>query len=237
MLTLKIAAKNFLKGGLIGIGAVIPGVSGGTVAMIIGVFEDIIESVANVFRHMSRSIIILSPIILGALFGAYLISFPLTLLNDTLPNGSKLFYYFLSFLSAILFAKLNFKGEKRILPFLVGIIFALALSIAFKETNVLNFEHSFVNLFIIGLPLALALVLPAISFSFMLLYFGIYDHFIKSINTLEMGFLIPLISGIALGSFIFSKLLLKLITKKEKETYSLIFGFIIFSIVDIMSEI
>ena len=60
---------NFVKGIAIGIAMIIPGVSGGTLALILGIYSDLIDSVNGLFKHFGKSIKTLLPIILGALVG------------------------------------------------------------------------------------------------------------------------------------------------------------------------
>lgn len=237
MLTMKITAKNFFNGFFVGIGAVIPGVSGGTIAMIIGIFDDTIEATANLFKHIRKSLLLLLPVTLGAGIGAFTLSILLDILNNEFPTSMKIIYCTISLISAILFAKLNLKGKKHIYSFLFGVISALFISILLRQPIFSNLEHNVTNLFLLGFPLALALVLPAISFSYMLLYFGIYDHFIQALRLMELSFLFPLLFGIISGAFMFSKLFLSLVNKRKKETYSFVFGFVIFSIVDIVTKL
>ena len=236
MLSLKIATNHVLKGALIGIGTIIPGVSGGTVAMLIGVFENILECTANVFKHFGKSIAFLFPVLFGAIFGAYIVSYPLEYFSTEFPQVSKTTFCIISIISAVYFARINLKGAKNtktIICFVFGIFIAFSVSILFYFCDISTIEYNFINLFLIGILLSLALVLPAISFSYMLLFFGIYSEFVYSIKTVNIFFLLPIIIGIAMGTFIFSKFLLKLINRHSIETYSFVFGFVLFSVIDI----
>ena len=65
---------NFFKGIFIGVGAIIPGLSGGTAAIIAGLFESILEATANFFIHIKKSIVFLTPIIFGVVVGIFIFS-------------------------------------------------------------------------------------------------------------------------------------------------------------------
>ncbi len=236
MIPLKITANNIFKGVFIGFGTMIPGVSGGTVAMLIGVFEDILESTANVFKHLRKSLVILFPILSGAVLGAYLISYPLEYFSVEFPQLSKSTFCIISIISAVYFAKINLKGSKNaktIVCFLLGTLIAFTSSILFRFYDISAIEFNFINLFFMGTSLSLALVLPAISFSYMLLFFGIYDSFIKAIISVDIYFLLPIFLGVSIGSYLFSKFLLKLINHHTVATYSFVYGFVLYSAVDI----
>jgi len=236
LISIKIALFNILKGILIGGGTLVPGVSGGTVAMLIGVFEEILESTANFFKHIRKSLYLLFPIFIGAVLGVFIISYPLEYFLAEFPKSSKFFFCIISLISSIYFARINLKGKKTfitIICFLCGILIAFFLSFLFHFCNINAIEYGYINLFFIGFSLSLALVLPAISFSYMLLFFGIYDSFINAINSLDVYFLIYIFLGIVIGTLIFAKLLLKLIDKHSTETYSFVFGFVLFSAIDI----
>ncbi len=230
--------KRFFKGFLIGFGAIIPGLSGGTVAVIVNIFEEIIESVANIRIHFKKSIIILTPVALGALTSIYLISAPIKLFCEYLPHISKYLFCFITAVSIFFFAKnsIEFSVKKsKILYFIFGIICSFMISVLTKNFQMSDLSQNVIIVFILGLPLSFALVLPGISFSYMMLFFDLYDKALYSIKEIALSFLLPLFSGIVLGAFVFSKLLLRLIEKNKQETYSFVLGFVINSLFEILS--
>ncbi len=237
LLSLKIALKNFFKGYIIGVGALIPGVSGGTTAILVGIFEDCLEAVANLFIHIRKSLKILIPIIIGVCIGAYTFSIPIGMFRQQLPTVSKIVFCTISLLSTLYFIKANnidIKNKKSYFFIILGALIALIIAalLFFKKINISN--HSNLSIFLCSFPLSLALVLPAISFSYMLLFFNIYDIFIESVKQLDISILLPLFGGLILGSFIFSKILYKLITFRKNETYSFVLGFVLCSFADVL---
>ncbi len=229
--------NKFFKGFFIGLGALIPGVSGGTTAMVFGVFEEILDSIGNFFSHAKKSVCFLLPLSVGAIVSVVTFSGPITFFCEYFPLLSKYTFCTLAAISTYFFVKNNLKislSFKKTLFMLFGIIVSGLISI-FSTVAKTNFNHeSVLFLFIIGIPLALALVLPAISFSYMMYFFGIYERTIFAIKTFDFLYLLPLIGGIILGVFIFSKTLILLIKKYNQETYSFVFGFVLFSLTDLL---
>ena len=92
---------------------------------------------------------------------------------------------------------------------------------------------SYIFLFFAGIITAVALILPGISTSFMLLTFGLYDLTLEAFNTLNFGYLIPLGVGTAAGVILTTKLLEALMQKHPRPTYLMILGFVLGSVVEI----
>lgn len=237
LLTLKNTINNLFKGYLIGIGATVPGISGGTIAILLNVYEDILDATGNVYKHIRKSIVFLFPIFIGVCLGAFSFSFPIKFLCENIPLFSKLIFCCISLFSTIYFAKttqLDFRNFHVVKYLIFGIFSSIAFSIVSSLITLNYHVHTPLILFIYGIPLSLALILPAISFSYMLLFFGLYDFVINSLNSLEILSLTPLLFGITFGSLIFSKLLLKLLKSNKTKTYSFVLGFVISSITDIL---
>lgn len=231
--------RLFFKGIIIGIGTLIPGVSGGTTAIITGVFEDILEAVSGIFTHFKSSVIYLMPLCAGGLLGITAISPVLRYFEVNFPIIAKYVFCILALISAVIFAKnrvLKDFNTKSAISVISGAIIAYTVSIllTYYEINIEN--DSFVNIFLISLPLSLALVLPAISFSYMLYFFNMHEKTLAAISEINISFLLPMAIGILLGCILFSKLLLKLIDRCQQYTYSFVCGFVIFSIVTVFMQ-
>lgn len=227
----------FFKGMLIGSGAVIPGLSGGTMAVVTNTFEGIVESVANLFNHIKRSLYILVPIALGAIISMIFLSLPLNYFSVEFPLLSKITFLQISLFSIFFFAKSSIEIKITIgkaLSFISGILISFLISYMTEYIYIFDIESKPIFLILIGFPLAIALVLPGISFSYMLLFFGIYEKTLSAIHTLDLYYLIFLFIGVAFGTFVCSKLLLKLIENHKQETYSFVLGFVVNSMIDML---
>ena len=237
MLVIKTIIKNFIKGILIGFGTIIPGVSGGTVAIIVGSFEDILEATSNFFLHIRKSIALIIPLMSGVICGIMILSTPINMFCTYYHSISNYIFCGISLISLFLFIKKSIYGEfslrKGIFLF-SGVISAISITVTIN-----TFENSLTNpepyhLFLIGIPLSLALILPAISFSYTLLFFGLYEKTVYAIYTFDVQFIFFLGIGMITGTFIFSKILLRLINRYPQEVYSYVLGFVLCSICNLL---
>lgn len=239
MLKLKKFSIYILKGTLIGIGAIIPGISGGTISIIVGCFEDIIYHLGNFSKHLVKSVSYLFPLVFGAGFGMYIFSPILISFCNSFPLLSKYTFCLLSAISLLMFCKKinNLEVSIRNISFtlfgvIVSAIFTLAADLIKTDIGI----TSFYGLFLISLPLSVALVLPAVSFSQMLLFFGIYEKTLLAVQTLDYIFLFPIIFGVVTGTILLSKLLSTLLQKFKTESYSFVLGFVIMSLIETIAS-
>lgn len=225
------------KGVLIGAGAITPGLSGGTMAIVCGVFEEILEATANFFSHIRKSITCLTPIVIGAIGGVFSLTSILTYFSLKYPLLSNYFFCIISLASALIFLnkRVEYKYSlKKALSLLCGTVTSAIISLLLETLDALSFDFGTISLIILGIPLAFALVLPGISFSYMLLFLGLYEKMLLAFAKMDFLFMFSLAFGIMIGIIIFSKLLLKLIENHPQETYSFVFGFVLCSIADIL---
>jgi len=226
---------NFFKGMLIGIGAIIPGLSGGTIAVTLGIFEDLLNSVSDIFRSFKKSSILLISVALGGIFGIFIFTPVIKVLCELYSSYVNYIFCLISLISALFFIRKSIGFKNIRFVFLVlGIIVAFVFSFLVENYKLTANTNNPICLLILGVTLALALILPAVSFSYMMLFFGIYESFLDAINNLDFNFLVPLSLGIIFGTYILSILLNKLIKLHSKEAYSFVFGFVCISIIDIL---
>lgn len=241
--------SNFLSGIGIGIGASIPGVSGATISVIFHSFERIVWAINGIFKHLKQSLLILFPLLLGVV-GALI---PCFILFD-LAFESFAFGLVCIFAGFIIGSFSNITKEvkeEKIKPFYwvllaLGIIIALGLgvvSVVFGdaidiESHFLNPEWYFYLIMIpIGMIAAMALVVPGISGSMIMLVLGIYVPLINQIsNAIKgdfsnivhlIGILGCMAVGIILGFLTIAKFLSFLLKKYRTATFYAIIGFII----------
>lgn len=224
-----------IKGIFIGTSVMIPGLSGGTVAIILGVYEQILESTAEYFRNVKKNTFILLTIISGAVLGAFLIAKPLEICSKAFPLTSKTIFCFIALLSLFFFLRRSLNGIFKLhetIYVLLGMLPAFLVSLTLQSTH-LSIENR-IFLFPVGVLLATALVLPAISFSYMLLFFGIYEDCLNALNSLDFSFIIILGAGVIAGILLCAKVFLYFIRRTPRATYLIIAGFVLYSVFDII---
>ena len=227
------------KGFIIGGTMLVPGVSGGSMAMILGIYKDLISAVSNFFYQIKKNFLFLLIFSLGALFGMLLFSKSiLTLLeNYRMPVT----YFFIGAVLGGIPTITKACGLKRfnlssVTHILTGVVIVLSLTLIpeglFDPSNVSSFSGSLI-LLIAGFFSAIALILPGISISFVLLVLGMYEEIINAINEFNFPFLFIIAMGMLLGVILTTKILEHAMENYASATYLIILGFILGSILPI----
>ncbi|MCM0650833.1 DUF368 domain-containing protein [Clostridium swellfunianum] len=230
---------NFLKGLAIGIATLVPGVSGGTMAVILGVYDDLIHAVSSFFSNWRKHIVILLEIGFGGLVGIALFSRLLENVTTKYPFIMGFFFIGVIFGGLpVLFKKAasGTRSKTDWIYFVVGLVIVLVMAWEPSATTTLATRQdllSIIFLFIGGIVIAIALILPGISASFMLYVLGLYNVTLNAINTRNIPFLIPLGLGVALGTLGTAKTIEKLLEKHPSKTYMLIIGFVLGSLLPV----
>jgi putative membrane protein len=234
---------NFFKGLVIGIATLVPGVSGGTMAVILGVYDDLIHAISSFFENWKKHIIILLEIGLGGLAGILLFSKLLESVIKRYPFVMSFFFIGVIFGGLPVLYKKSRTGKRNksdILYLVIGLVIVLLLSSEPAATSTMATSQGIISiifLFIAGIVMAVALILPGISGSFMLYVLGLYSVTLNAINTRNIPFLVPLGLGIALGTLGTAKTIEKLLEKYPSKTYLLILGFVLGSLLPVFPGI
>ena len=240
--------KSFLldipKGFCMGVAFIIPGFSGGSVAAILGIYEKLVGSIADIFKSFKKSVITLLPIFIGLILGAVSLLYPLGWALSAYPLPTVCLFVGLAIggMPSITYKIKGRPNFKNIVALTVPLLFALLLSFLPTGADVNLFELNFggyLLLFIIGIVGSAALVVPGISGSMLLLILGYYNPIIKLMTEhLFKGkdILTSLLvlgscgAGIAFGFILISVIMKWLLEKCPKGTYFAIVGFIVGSI-------
>ena len=228
------AAQGLCVGGTM----LVPGVSGGSMAIILGIYDELVSSVSSFRKHKRKSALFLGVFCLGALLGMALFAKPLMHLIETYPKP--MLYFFMGAVAGsvpMIFRKAGVRsiGPRQVLFFLLGLALIILFALLPEVSVSMESGSKFVYLLLIlsGFLAAVALVLPGISVSYMLLLMGMYDPTMQAINTLYLPYLLPLGAGLLIGIVPTTKLLEKALTRFPQETYLMILAFLIGSVADI----
>lgn len=238
---------NVLKGAIVGIANIIPGVSGGTMAVITGIYQKLIDIIGNILSHLKswsklkEDIKFILPIGIGAVIGIVAFSKILKWLleNHSMPT----LYCFLGLILGSLpyiFKNANQKGFqiKYLIPFVITTGFMILLNMiatSIGEENALQeFEKTpleLIKLFGYGFIAAGTMIIPGISGSMVLMIMGVYTAILSAVSNLNIPVLIPFALGVMVGIILVSKLVDLLMEKFYGYTYYAILGFILGSII------
>lgn len=231
-----------LKGIAMGAANVIPGVSGGTIALITGIFERLINAIKSfnlkaiklLFKGEWKALAthidlwFLISVFLGIAIAILSLAHLLGYLFEHYPIHVWAFFFGLIMASVWFVARQIGKWNAvSILFFILGI--AVAVGISMLEPSKEN--ESIPYLLISGMVAACSMILPGLSGSFVLLIMGNYQLvMIDAVNDLNLGILLPVVIGAAVGLLAFSHLLAWVFRKFRDQTIALLAGFILGSL-------
>lgn len=245
---------NIIKGIMIGIANIIPGVSGGTMAVSLGIYDRLIGSISGLFREFKKSILFLIPIIIGAGIGIVGFTYAIEYLLDkhTFVTCMAFVGLILGGLPAI-FSSMRAKvssggvGVFGILAFVIAFAISGGMPLLKESKDALTViavtPGNMVILFILGIVASATMVIPGVSGSMMLMIFGYYYAIINTIKTfldnlrvfdlagMKDGILLlaPFGIGVVLGIFLIAKLITFLFEKYGVQTFCAILGLVISS--------
>jgi len=232
----------FVKGVAMGTANIIPGVSGGTIALITGIFERLIEAMKSLngkalklllqgkWKDFAAKTDFLFLLIVFAGVGAAILS--LARLFEILFRDYPVYIW--SYFFGLVFASVYFVGKtiehwsvSVWISFFTGTIFALGITFLSPASQNDNFFY----LIICGVFAVCSMILPGLSGSFVLILLGNYQLVaIDAINNLDFGILFPILIGAVGGLIAFSHFLSWLLKSYKAQTISLLTGFILGSL-------
>ena len=238
-----------LKGMIIGVANIIPGVSGGTLMITLGIYEEVINTISHFFKNFKKNFKFIIPLAIGMVFSILLLSKLISLCLDKYPFPTTFFFIGLIIGGIPLLWRKTKSAKKKASNWLVFLItFGIVLTFAFLKNGsaVVNLTNlnitDYITLSIIGVISAATMVIPGISGSFVLMLLGYYEPIVNTIRDLtnfsllghNLLILIPFGIGIVIGIILVAKLIEYLFNRYPIKTYYGVLGFIIASIVAII---
>lgn len=248
--------KSILKGMVIGIANIIPGVSGGTMMVAMGIYDKLIHCITHLFSEFKKSVLFLLPIIIGMGIAIVGSSFGLEYLFANFPIQTNLLFIGL-IVGGLPAIWKNVRGNSikigHIIAFLVFFVLVAGLAVmGEKEGNAADLSFNVLNvikLFGVGVIASATMVIPGVSGSMVLLLMGYYNpiltainDFIRALVALDMdgilrgfGILVPFGIGVVAGIFAIAKLIEIVFEKFPMYAYWAIIGLIVASPVAIIA--
>ncbi len=239
-ITYMIEWRNLYRGFLMGISDIIPGVSGGTIAVVLGIYRGLIEGINGILtKEWKKHAAFLVPLGVGVLAALYFFSGIINWLFEHYPN--QLQFTFLGLIAGVIpflwrkaEASKEFGGSHYLILILAA-IFVGSMVVFQSDSSIEPMTEfagtDYILLFLSGWLASSAMILPGISGSFLLLLVGMYTTFTYSIENLVFEALIPLGLGIVLGLLIMSRIIRALFNRFYFQTYAMIIGLVIGALV------
>ena len=225
----------FLKGMAMGISDLIPGISGGTIALLLGIYKEFISSLKSInlstlvlliklnFKKLNEQLNLkfIFPVFIGILISIFIFSKHITYMISNHKILLLSFFYGLILFSSIRLIRNS--SPKSIYDFLY-IVFGFIIGLLIMFLEPLSTSHSFFSIFFSGFIAISAMLLPGISGSYILLILGKYKFMLDSISSLNFSNISIFSLGAILGILSFSKIIHWLIINYYRVTIFFLSG-------------
>ena len=242
--------KDFLVGALVGIMSMMPGASGGTIAVIFGIYERLIADLADIRHKLLKDLRFIIPVGLGIVVGLLVcaVGIDALLQNWEVPM---MFFFAVLILCQIPDIAEMANGEEdgrpttwNIAACIVGIAVMMAfLFVGSNDSGISLVELDAVDmvlLFVVGVVIALSKVVPGLSGAAILLAIGLYTPLMNLVGGLDMSVImeravaiVPLAVGFVVGAIGLAKIVDYFMKHNRRSTYYCILGMTIGSIVTV----
>lgn len=230
---------RFLKGMVIGAGTILPGVSGGALTAVFGLYEPIVNFLSDIKKDFWNNFLFFIPIGLGGLFGVFSLAAPI-------EYGLKFYpvHILWGFIGAIigtlpsLYSEAGKKGRtfKHLIITILTVILSFYILFYIKKNLDIEFPKNIMTWIFSGSVFGSGLIIPGLSTSNFLIYLNLYLDLIHSIKTFDFSVLLPLGISAVLTVILFAKLMKKIINKAYAIVFHIIFGIVISSTIMIAPE-
>lgn len=226
-----------VKGVLVGIGFITPGLSGGVLAVVFGIYEPLMRFLAHLREKFVRNFLFFLPVGIGGVVGVIAFSAVVDYAFEHFPaQFTWLFIGFIAGTFPSLFKTAGKQGRKWwhwvVLVLLsVGTVFFMR---GMENINDMQLQPSFFNWVLSGALIGLGVVVPGMSPSNFLIYLGLYQPMASGISSLDLGVIIPLALGGLLCVLLLAKMVSWLFKKFYAVMYHIILGIVVGSTIAII---
>ena len=235
------------KGMLMGIADLVPGISGGTIALITGVYRDLITAISNINirifkenfskKFKTNKFDVLFFLVFGIILSISIFSKLILFLLENYENQISSFFFGLIVCSIYILLK-----KTRNLKFLdcIILIFTAVFINQIIENISIDQQISYSYIFLCGFICSSAMILPGISGSYILLILGVYQFILEKLNSIFVHgtdsyiYVLNFIIGAALGILTFTRIIKWLLTNYENKTMVIMIGLILGTVFNIL---
>lgn len=228
---------RFVKGIFIGTGFILPGVSGGALAAIFGIYERMISFVANIRKNFVKNVIFFLPVGLGGIFGMFLLSFAVSYFLDAYEV--QILWFFIGCILGTLPALWKQAGKKgrdikHIAIMAVSGVLGYALLLFGDSFGVGSVPQNIATWLMAGGLIGLGVIVPGLSPSNFLVYMGMYKDMADGIKTMDLAVVIPIGIGAAVIVLTLSKVMDYIFNRAYAGLFHFILGIVFASTVMIV---
>ena len=230
---------NFLKGIIVGIVGIAPGLSGSVLLVILGLYQKTISAIGTLFKNFKENVKFLFPLVLG--FGVGVIIF--SKIVDYLLGNFEMYTRF-AFLGLVLgtiplfYKEVKKEGfnKKYYLYMVIGAVVGFVLFYFNKDLFPVITNPNLLQSVFLGIAVAGSSIVPGVDSAVILSSLGLYELYVGSIADFNLSVLIPAAFGLVIGVLVISFLMNKLLKRFYTATFSVIFGLFISIIPNVLNE-
>ena len=221
---------RLVKGVLVGIGAIVPGISGGVLMVVFGIYEPLLRFLANIRHNFLKNILYFLPIGIGGILGV--IGFSAVVDFAFTHYAAQFIWLFIGFICGTFPSLFKTSGKEGRKPWHWILLFGIAIGTFFlmrwlETIQNVTVAPNFLVWIMSGALTGFGLVIPGMSPSNFLIYLGLYQPMASGIRQLNFGVIIPLILGVVIVILIFAKLINWLFKKQYAFMYHFILGIVV----------
>lgn len=221
---------RLIKGVFVGVGAIVPGLSGGVLMVIFGIYEPLIKFLANIKHKFIKNVLFFIPIGIGGVIGV--VAFSAVIDYAFTHFAAPFIWLFIGFIMGTFPSLWKTAGKEGRKPYHIILLVVISIVIFFvmrwlDTLGNATMTPNFLVWIMSGAIFALGMIVPGMSPSNFLIYMGLYQPMSNGIKSLDLGVIIPLMIGVVLCILVFSKLVAWLFKKAYPFMYHLILGIVI----------
>ena len=232
------AIVDFVEGAIVGVGAILPGVSGGVLSVAFGVYEPMMELLTNPVPAIKKHYRMFIPFGIGWIVGFLLLAKGVEFLFSLCaPVALMLFFGLICGTLPELFKVSEQSDPKKSwTPFVVSLSLAFLFFHLLENATGITIPPSFGSFLFCGFLWGLSTIVPGLSSSSILICFGLYEPMTAGIGGLDLRVLIPMLLGIGVTVLAFARLVNMLYKKHYAATSRIVLGFVVASSIKIVPE-
>ena len=230
---------NFLKGIVVGIGGISPGLSGSVLLVIFGLYQKVVDAIGTIFKNFKKNLLFLIPLFLGMGVGVVLFSKITDYFLGAFEMQTRYLFLGLVVGTLPLFhkeVKKNGFAKKYYIYIAAAALFGLLLFVVNKDLFPQVENPNFLQSVLLGVAVAGSALIPGVDSAVILSSFGLYELWVSSVADLNLTVLLPAAIGVGLGVLVISFGMSKLIKRFYTATFSIVFGLFISIIPRVLNE-
>ncbi len=230
---------NFLKGIVVGVGGITPGLSGSVLLVIFGLYQQTIDAVGNLFKDFKKNLLFLIPLVLGMGLGLVGFSMVADFFLENYEMQTRVFFLGLVIGTLPLFYKeVKKEGFSKKYYIYMAIAAVAGLALLFFGQNLFPTVENpnFLQSMFLGVAVAGAFIVPGVDSAVILSALGLYTLFVSSVASFDLSVLIPAGIGLVIAALVISFVMSRLLKHFYTATFSTIFGLFISIIPSVILE-